>query len=548
LCQTFYSRVASSRAAFFAIAFLALSAPTTRLASAATPQEACAALGNLTIEPTAILLPTHGATINSATLIAADAPDNLNGEFCKVLGSILPDDPAAPNINFEVNLPSLWNNKGLHYGGGGYDGNLITGLANTRFFKPGTETPLKRGYVTFGSDSGHQSSSSADGSFAMNDEALRNFGGDQLKKTHDVALDLIQRRYGRLPERLYFFGNSQGGHEGFIVIQRWPQDYDGVVSIHPVYDLTPLQLDGNALTRAMYNAEDGWLDPAKLTLLQGAVMRACDGLDGAEDGIISDVADCAAEFQLAQLRCPEGKDTGDDCLSDQQIKTVQAINSPVAFGFKLTGGLSSFPRWPIFEGADWTGLFGFGTRPKPTNPPEAMRDFGLDVLSDPFVRYMVLRDPNADPLQFDPTQHQARLLELSKMMDASSDDIGAFRARGGKLILMHGTVDSAVSPYNTILYYQRLLAHFGQGPLDDFVRFYLAPGFGHGAGQFIVGWDALGALEGWVENDTPPGPQIIVDTKQGNRMRTRPLCLYPAWPRYIGGDLDDAASFRCVSQ
>jgi feruloyl esterase len=519
-----------------------------RLAIAATPQESCTALADLTIEPSAISLPTHGATINSATLVTADAKDNPNGEFCKVLGAILPDDPAAPNINFEVNLPSQWNNKALHYGGGGYDGTLITGLANVRFFKPGTETPLKRGYVTFGSDSGHQSPSVADGSFAMNDEALRNFGGDQLKKTHDVVMDLVKRRYARLPERLYFFGNSQGGHEGLIIVQRWPQDYDGVVSIHPVYDFVPLQLDGNALSRAMYNSADGWLDPAKLKLLQGAVMQACDRLDGAEDGIISNVAACAATFELAQLRCANGKDTGDDCLSDQQIKTVEAINAPVDFGFKLEGGISSFPRWPILEGADWTGLFGFGIRAKPSNPPEPGKDFGLTVLSDPAVRYMVLRDPQADPLQFDPAQHQARLTALSKMIDASSVDISAFKARGGKLILMHGTVDSAVSPYNTIAYYQRLVSHFGRGPLDDFVRFYVAPGFGHGTGQFVVGWDALGALEAWVEKDTPPGPQVIVDTKAGDRMRARPLCLYPAWPRYGGGDIDDAASFSCVTQ
>jgi pimeloyl-ACP methyl ester carboxylesterase len=528
-------------AALFVLAFAPLPA------AAATPQDSCTALANLTIEPSAISLPTHGATIDSATLVAADAADNPNGEFCKVLGAILPNDPSAPNINFEVNLPSLWNNKALHYGGGGYDGTLITGLANVRFFKPGTQTPLKRGYVTFGSDSGHQARSPADGAFAMNDEALRNFGGDQLKKTHDVAFDLIRRRYGRLPERLYFFGNSQGGHEGFLVIQRWPQDYDGVVAIHPVYDFTALQMDGNALSRAMYNPSGGWLDPAKLELLQDSVMKACDGLDGVEDGIISNVAACAATFKLDQLRCANGADTGDDCLSDQQLKTVEAVNSPIDFGFTLAGDVSSFPRWPILEGADWTGLFSFGTRPKPANPPEAMKDFGLAVLSDPMPRYMVLRDPAADPMQFDPAQHQSRLIELSKMIDASSDDISAFRARGGKLILMHGTVDSAVSPYNTIAYYQRLLAHFGQGPLDDFVRFYVAPGFGHGTGQFVVGWDALGALENWVENGVAPGPQVVVDTKEGNRLRTRPLCLYPNWPLYRGGNVDDAASFRCLA-
>lgn len=437
----------------------------------------CGSLTKKEIAATVMSRPTRGATITSAEFIAADAPDNINGAFCKVLGAIHPVDPSAPDIKFEVNLPENWNGKALHYGGGGYNGNLVTGLLNTRFFKPGVATPLKRGYVTFGSDSGHQSPSVADGSFALNAESLVNFGGDQLKKTHDVALNLIAGIYQRKPERVYFFGNSQGGHEGFLAVQRWPQDYDGVVAIHPVYDFVPLQIDGNALSRAMYNPDGGWLDPAKLKLLQGSVMKACDGLDGAEDGVISNVAGCAATFRIAALRCAEGKDTGDDCLSDQQIKSVEAINAPITFGFALQGGVSSFPRWPILEGADWTGLFGFGTRPKPANPPEALKDFGLTVLSDAAMRYMVLRDKDADPLQFDPAKNQARLRELSDMLDASDDDISAFKARGGKLLLMHGSVDSAVPPENTIGYYKRLVTRFGQPPLDDFLclRFFFLP-------------------------------------------------------------------------
>jgi len=206
-------------AIFAALALFWAASPT----PAENSPEPCDSLASTKISAASIGLPTGGATIDSATLTPADAPDNPNGPYCKVLGSIHPVDPAAPDIRFEINLPDDWNRKALHYGGGGYNGNLITGLTITRFALPGSPTPLKRGYVTFGSDSGHQSPSVADGSFAMNTEALVNFGGAQLKKTHDVAIQLILRRYGAGPSRTYFFGNSQGGHEGFIVIQRWPQ-------------------------------------------------------------------------------------------------------------------------------------------------------------------------------------------------------------------------------------------------------------------------------------------------------------------------------------
>ena len=50
-----------------------------------------------------------------------------NPEFCKVLGQIAPTDPKAPPIKFQVNLPIEWNGRSLQYGGGGFNGVLITG-------------------------------------------------------------------------------------------------------------------------------------------------------------------------------------------------------------------------------------------------------------------------------------------------------------------------------------------------------------------------------------------------------------------------------------
>ena len=375
-----------------------------------------------------------------------------------------------------------------------------------------------------------------------------NFGGDQLKKTRDAAVHLIRARYGRAAKRFYIAGSSQGGHEVFLAVQRWPKDYDGAIATHPVYNFTFLQTDGNALARALYaNGGAGWLNPKKLSLLQTSVMGACDTLDGAADGVISNLAACQTTFKLATLRCPAGADTGDTCLSDPQIAVVNTVNSRFELGFPLHGGLTSFARWPILEGADWTGLFGFGTRPVPASPPAPIADFGLHVLADPLVRHFITRNPAVDSLTFDPRAHAARLQSVSNIVDASSVDIAAFKARGGKLLLMHGTVDSAVPHHNTIDYYDRLVAQFGPRSLDGFVRFYLVPGFGHGTGQFIASWDSLTALEAWVEQGKAPGALVVADAKQGNNSRTRPLCVYPEWPRYKGsGDVNVASSFTCT--
>lgn len=512
-----------------------------------TPQVLCSQLAGTAIPAASIGLPTRGATVSSATLVLATDAGNANGEFCKVLAAIRPVDTTAPDINIQVNLPTAWNGKALQLGGGGYNGTLVTGLNQVPYGPVSGATPLAAGYVTLGSDSGHKGQV-ADGSFALNDEALVNFGGDQLKKTHDAAVHLVRARYGRAAKRFYIAGSSQGGHEVFLAVQRWPKDYDGAIATHPVYNFTMLQTNGNALARTLYaNGGAGWLNPRKLSLLQSSVMGACDALDGVADGVISNLVACQATFKLAALRCPGGADAGDTCLSDAQIAVINTVNSRFELGFPLQGGITSFARWPILEGADWTGLFGFGSRPVPASPPAPLADFGLHVLADPMIRHFITRNPAVDSLTFDPRAHADRLRAVSEIVDASSPDIDAFRARGGKMLLMHGTVDSAVPHYNTIDYYDRLVSRFGRRSLDGFVRFYLVPGFGHGTGQFIASWDSLTALEAWVEQGRAPGTLVVADSKQGNNSRTRPLCVYPQWPKYSGtGDVNAAASFACA--
>jgi feruloyl esterase len=162
---------------------------------------------------------------------------------------------------------------------------------------------------------------------------------------------------------------------------------------------------------------------------------------------------------------------------------------------------------------------------------------------------MVMRDPQYNSLRFEPGEHIPQLLQLSNVVDASSPNLDAFRLRGGKLLLMHGTVDMAIPPGNTIAYYKSLEQRYGTAALHSFTRFYVAPGFGHGDGSFLVSWDSLSALDAWVDQGTEPALQIITDSSAASSGRSRALCEYPAWPKYLGaGDPSRASSFRCVNE
>jgi pimeloyl-ACP methyl ester carboxylesterase len=520
--------------------------------AAATPAEACQQLAAFTITADKIGEPTTGATITSAELIAADADKNLNGEFCKVLGAIHPVDSTAPNINFEVNLPSNWNNKTLQMGGGGLNGNLVTGLARYIKQPESEDTPLKRGYVTVGSDSGHQSTVGFDGTFYLNEEALENYGHKQLKKTHDVAMQLVQARYGSAPQYNYFIGGSQGGHEGFDVVQRYPDDYHGVVAGYPAHNVVMLHLAAWNYAKALQgNDGKSWLNPTKAQKVVDVVYQRCDQLDGAADGIISNLNACEAENAPLKLltaanplRCKDGADTGDDCLSDAQLQALNTIDTPYQTGFPIFSddtASAAFPKWTPFAGSTFVdgGLKILGGE----NPQQALQ-FAPGAAT---LGLAIARDANVNVYQsFDPAAYKDRIIELAHKMSANSTDLDRFQQKGGKLIFFHGLVDDFISPYSSINYYSRLQTRYPGDALSSFVKFYTVPGMGHVTGVFNARISSLDVIEAWVERGQAPGELIATDANQATAGRSRPVCHYPAWPQYSGqGDLNAASSYRC---
>ena len=226
--------------------------------------------------------------------------------------------------------------------------------------RPISCVPLGRGYATFASDSGHQANAlgSLDGSFGLNDEAIRNWSGEALKKTRDAAVFLIKARYAKSIRKAYFAGGSTGGREALESITRWPDDWDGAIAWYPAWKQASAILAGHAVSRALAKPGAYPASAAKRELLFNAAMEACDGLDGAMDGLINNQLRCNAIFDPATasvggnpLRCPDGADTGDTCLSDAQITAMKTLNSDTRFNFELASGEDGFPGYNMW-GAD----------------------------------------------------------------------------------------------------------------------------------------------------------------------------------------------------
>lgn len=515
----------------------------------------CAELAGKTVPAASIGLPTGGAKVTATASVKASDAGNTNGDYCKVTGTISPDASVAatgtPDINFQINLPETWNGKTVHMGGGGYNGTVVTGTTAVSF-APGS-VPLAQGYATFGSDSGHVGNS-ATADFALNEASLLNFGYQHLKKTRDTAFALINMRYAKFPDKSYFAGASTGGREGITVVERFPNDYDGVIANAPAIYFWGMRLIGIKIGQASYSAAGGFIPTAKLDLLRKTAIDTCDADDGAADRIISNVEACRVKQNaiITSLRCANGTDQGQSCLSDAQLNTARAISDDVVLPYQLAFGVNRYRGYNLFQGADFGHGLGMGSSAAAVSPPTVAANGYLYTQGDNYLKYLITKNPNLNSLAFDinnPGAFQQRLVDSSDVVGAMNPDTSAFRARGGKLIVLQGLADDAVSPNGTIAYYQDQIARYGQSTVSSFFRLYTVPGFGHGIGEFVPSWDAMGALDKWVTQGAAPETLVGTDVNAATTGRSRPLCVYPAFPRYSGaGRIDAAASYSCATQ
>jgi Tannase and feruloyl esterase len=309
-----------------------------------------AALGG-PIAPGRIGEPVSAVVLESRVWVesSGNTPDH-----CMVNGRLDPVDRSATArpIRFGVALPAAWNGRAIQMGGGGMNGS-IPGLAGGF----GGPSNLSNGFATYGSDSGH---SNGDDEWALNDEAIRNLGYMQMKKTHDVAMILIERAYDERPAYNYYVGNSQGGREALTVAQRYPQDYDGVLSTVPIVGFSSLMLS-RAHMRIQERQMVNWVPPVKGNAILAEFMRRCDDLDGRLDGVINDYFDCRAIFDVndgigepdpwSARRCendvdPDPEDASQDaCLTSGQIETLEFFFSSYEPDAELANGRTSFGMW-----------------------------------------------------------------------------------------------------------------------------------------------------------------------------------------------------------
>jgi feruloyl esterase len=388
---------------------------------------------------------------------------------------------------------------------------------------------LQGGYATASTDTGHVA---PDVEWLGDAGLLRDYGYRAIYEMTAKAKAVLNAYYGRAAAYDYFNGCSTGGRQGLMQAQRFPGDYDGIVSGAPVNYFAAIHYTQLWVAVAVKAASDvSILSQADLDLVNNAVLAQCDVRDGVADGVIENPLLC--DFDPAELQC-SGTATG-QCLNEDQVAALHKIYS---------GPTDPRTGEPLHPGYARGGESGWNI----------VTDSGLVPIPRDFFTRSVFKDLNWNWRTFDFAADPERTRRLtSEVLDATNPDLGAFASRGGKLILYHGWNDQGIPPEASINYYKSVEETLAARPnrmnlqTRDFFRLFMVPGMKHcRGGPGTSDFDAQRAIEAWVERGIAPDRIEASHREDGTVTRTRPLCPYPQTAQYDGtGDTNDAANFVC---
>ena len=475
-------------------------------------------------------LTAHERHNHSVDLPFADKLTGLN--FCNV--NISYSHPGTnDSINVQVWLPLKgWNFRFQGTGGGGY----ATG--DFRALGPA----VAEGFAAVATDGGHDNNIANPETWALvspgnvNQYLLLDFASVTLNDMTVLGKAVTESYYGVSPKYSYWNGCSTGGRQGLMMAQRYPEQYDGILANCPAINW-PSFVVAEYWGQLVMNRLGIYPRQCELEAIAEAAIKACDSLDGVNDGIIAAPGLC--HFDAHSL-------VGQAANCDGAKTTISSAAATIVQTFWDGPHNTKGSRLWYGPNPD-ASLVGLLNTTCAGNETCHATPFAIPYH---WIRLFIKKDPTFDPDTmsfdaFDTAFHQS-CQQYSSIIGTDDPDLSAFRDSGGKMITWHGLADHLIPPNGTVQYYERVMA-LDPG-VHDYYRFFESPGVGHcfgGVGPFPGG--AFGALVKWVEEGVAPDELAGTSAPgiDGTVLR-RPLCPYPLVAAYRGGDPSEASSFECA--
>jgi pimeloyl-ACP methyl ester carboxylesterase len=475
------------------------------------PACACESLTNLSLPNT---------TIESAVV-------DVSNRMCRVT-AIVTHPPTKDRVTVWIGLPlTNWNGRFEGTGGGGFLGGHPNSLRG----------PVRQGFSAGATDTGHEGGS---GKFALDSNGRQDWPAiidNAYLGIHEMTVvgkALTAAFYGRAPRYSYFVGGSTGGRQGLMEAQRFPDDYDGIVSACPAINWHRF-VSASLWPQVVMLEMKNFVSKAKLDAATAAAIAACDTNDDVKDGVIDDPFHCAYDPKALV-----GTKVGDDTFTEADAVVIRKIWE----GPRTQEG--RFMWYGLERGADmfpYAGTSASGTGGLNGKPFSIALEYWLYYLAQG-AKWDWSTLTYAGFEQF----WTKSVEQYGAVIGTDDPDLTRFRDRGSKVIIYHGLADELIPAAGSIDYYKRVQQRVGGAKATaKFARLFLVPGVNHGfngPGARPAGVNE--AIIRWVEEGKAPD-KLIAEKRDasGKVIRTRPLFPYPQAAKYKGsGSTDEEKNFR----
>ena len=456
-----------------------------------------------------------------------------SGSYYRVTMRLHPTVQSNITVVIHLPEPEAWNGRFLGTGNGGYAGSIAEGALLGG---------VSRGYATANTDLG--TTPDPDDCIGLK-EVWVDYGYRATHLMTVVGKQLTAYFYGQAPEYSYFAGGSTGGQQGLSEAQRYPEDYDGIICLSPAYDRVRLHSFFVWNWQQLHGREDAVFTPEQAKKWKDAIVKVYGKFCGSNDG---------DTFLLYPGRIlenpmdnPKLREAVQELLTEGQREALRSIYDGPKDPVTDEHFIAHFLPGTETEGLSLVDM---------SNKEEFAHGY--------FFPFRWIWGKDFDFMNFDFHKDlQEAVARLSPILDADNPDLSAFKARGGKLLVIGGSMD-AIIPYTGFLnYYHKVTAE--QGGLEEtkeFFRFLLMPGFSHtigGDGVQEVGLagitevvrdpehDVICAMEQWRERGIAPQRLLGTHFKMsGEGLKfdyARPAYVYPHIAEYMGNDPENPQNY-----
>lgn len=509
------------------------------------PQDACSSLAStFSYENARVNFAQHVAAGTNLTLDTSTEDLKTCGyaagqvvpvDLCRIALYVATSNRSG--ISMEAWLPSNWTGRYLSTGNGG-----LNGCLSYSDMAYGTEF----GFASIGANNGHNGTSGK--AFYQNDDILNDFAWRSVVTETEVGKAITKAFYSQDYTKSYYLGCSTGGREGFKMAQSFPHLFDGIVAGAPALAFNNLSSwSAHFLPITGANTSANFIPASKWPLIHADILKQCDTLDGAEDGIIEDPTLCL--YKPITLQCASDTTNTSTCLTAAQVQIVSEIFSP----YYGENGTLIYPRMqPGSELA--ASLFYYSGSEFP--------------YSTDWMRYAIYNNPNWDPTKFNSADAAFSHAKDPFGIETWSGDLSNFQNHGGKILHYHGQMDGVITSDNSPRYYEHVTTTMGLSPaeLDSFYRFFRISGTGHcagGDGAWLIGQvtggprdaehNVLQRMIEWVEGGDGEAPEYVVGVAYkegqvgGEIEYERKHCKYPLRNKCVDPEnWRSVDAWRCV--